>query len=116
VKEIWERLPSEYSDPQERDFLAQHFGVDRLEMAIRASAGDDTQKDHLLKSLGACHQNIDRSLHLDFRPVHPFPEPLHRNGVALMPTLRPELVQYVGYISRWLMLIVISQACGPLWQ
>lgn len=45
IKEMWERLPAEVAQAQEtRDFLALHFGVDRLEMAIRASAGDDGEK------------------------------------------------------------------------
>jgi hypothetical protein len=42
---MWEKLPSEVCESQDaRDFLALHFGVDRLEMAIRASAGDDQRR------------------------------------------------------------------------
>ncbi len=45
INELWQRLPSQDSQSaQARDFLALHFGVDRLEMAIRASAGDDIQR------------------------------------------------------------------------
>ena len=67
VKIIWERLPSEYSDRQEAlEFLAQHFGVDRLEMAIRANAVDDTQKRSELRDglaagfLATCSCMFDR--------------------------------------------------------
>jgi len=50
IQELWQRLAPETSQsPGARDFLAMHFGVDRLDMAIRSSAGDDAVKRAMLR-------------------------------------------------------------------
>jgi len=54
IKPLTERLAATILDSTKtRAFLALHFGIDRLELSIRAAAGQDPAREHQLRDLWA---------------------------------------------------------------